>query len=141
MNEFGSYYMHIGIYKELYEKKNGLCCLIITPLKTSSFSRFVLWWRSFLCRTATVFYLSLLWKDGLYRNISSRTCCFWTCRNINRGGKLLQHFFITVKAYENFSSRNWVYFFPWSVCSFKCWVGRYVPVFERWECFIKVFCS
>lgn len=45
---------------------------------------FVLWWESFLCRAATVLYLSLLWKKGLYRDISSQICCFWTCRNINR---------------------------------------------------------
>ena len=61
--------------------------VIISQCSSTLFFRFVLWWGSLLRRTATVFYLSLLWKNGLYGDISSRTCYFWTRRNINRSGK------------------------------------------------------
>lgn len=50
--------------------------IVIPQCNSILFFRLVLWWGGFLCRAATVFYLSLLWKNGLYGDISSGTCYF-----------------------------------------------------------------
>lgn len=103
-------------------------------------SRFVLWWRSFFCRAATVIYLSLLRKNGLYGNISSRTCYFWACRNINRSGKKLQNWFlIVVEKYEKESSGKLVQHLSWSMNSFKCFFRcTYVWQTSKFFCVLRV---
>lgn len=51
--------------------------------------RLVLWWGGLLSGAAAVIHVSLLWENGLYRNISTGTCHIRACRDVHRGGEYL----------------------------------------------------
>lgn len=60
---------------------NTSCCV------WSSSCRFVLWRRHFFSRAATVVHMSLLWQDGLHRDILTGACHLRAFRDFHGGGE------------------------------------------------------
>lgn len=57
---------------------NAVCLFPLRP---------VLWWRGLLCGAAPGLHLSLLWQDGLHRDLPAGTCGCRAHRNLHRSGE------------------------------------------------------
>lgn len=63
---------------------------VVTDAVTLLLYRALLWWWSIHSRPASVLYLSLLWKNGLYRVSASRACSIWAQWSFHWSGKFFQ---------------------------------------------------
>ena len=63
--------------------------------------RLVLWRRHFFSRATPVIHMSLLWEDGLHRDVPTGACHFGACRDFHRGGEYMAHIYIYFHFREN----------------------------------------
>lgn len=107
--------------KDLFEKitRKWITSLIETLhlLWLMCLSRPVLWRRHILSRTTPVVHVSLLWQDGLHRDVLTGACHLRTCGNLHRGGECSAHSKDLFR-----SSVSYVDHVPWNVWPGLIWL-------------------
>jgi len=76
--------IHLDTCTNLKLFTNRSCVLLLSR-------RLVLWRRHFFSRATPVVHMSLLWQDGLHRNLPTGACHLGAFRNFHRGGEYAVH--------------------------------------------------